>query len=135
MFSSPSLPTNQCSWAVFLLSLPASRSLTFCEFPMKFVVIVRDRLIFCGHMPYVLKEDDKYCFVTCSWQNAKWSENKDTFHTWNFKKILGKILQTELQCAACESYWLRKKFTVTFYCFTIDSVCTDPWQQMGYIIQ
>lgn len=32
-------------------------------------------------MPYVLKEDDKYCFVTFSWQNAKWSENKDTFHT------------------------------------------------------
>lgn len=59
-----------------------------------FVVIVKDHLIFRGHMPYVLKEDDKYCFVTFSWQNAKWSENKDTFHTWSFKKILGKILKT-----------------------------------------
>lgn len=77
-----------------------------------FVVIVKDHLIFRGHMPYVLKEDDKYCFVTFSWQNAKWSENKDTFHTWSFKKILGKILQTELQCATSEFYWLEEKFTV-----------------------
>lgn len=77
-----------------------------------FVVIVKDHLIFRGHMPYVLKEDDKYCFVTFSWQNAKWSENKDTFHTWGFKKILGKILQTELQCATSEFSWLEKKFTV-----------------------
>lgn len=63
-------------------------------------------------MPYVLKEDDKYCFVTFSWQNAKWSENKDTFHTWSFKKILGEILQIELQCATSEFSWLEKKFTV-----------------------
>lgn len=88
---------------------------------ISFVVIVRDRLIFCGHMPYVLKEDDKYCFVTCSWQNAKRSENKDTFHTWSFKKILGKLLQTELQFATCEFDWLRRKFIVIFYSFVIDS--------------
>lgn len=77
-----------------------------------FVVIVKDHLIFRGHMPYVLKEDDKYCFVTFSWQNAKWSENKDTFHTWSFKKILGKILQPKLQCATSEFYWLEKEFIV-----------------------
>lgn len=88
---------------------------------ISFVVIVRDRLIFCGHMPYVLKEDDKCCFVTCSWQNAKRNENKDTFHTWSFKKILGKLLQTESQCATCEFYWLRRKFTVIFYSFIIGS--------------
>lgn len=61
-----------------------------------FVVIVKDHLIFRGHMPYVLKEDDKYCFVTFSWQNAKWSENKDTFHTWSFKKILGKNIANQV---------------------------------------
>lgn len=60
-------------------------------------------------MPYVLKEDDKYCFVTFSWQNAKWSENNDTFHTWSFKKILGKISPTKLQYATPEFYWVWKE--------------------------
>lgn len=115
MFSLPSLPANQPPDPSFCISCLLQETLHSGSLRWNittFVVIVKDHLIFRGHMPYVLKEDDKYCFVTFSWQNAKWSENKDTFHTWSFKKILGEILQTELQCATSEFYWLEEKFTV-----------------------
>lgn len=139
MFSLPSLPANQSPWTIFLLFLPASGNLPFPEFQMKYHNICchckKDHLIFCGHMPYVLKEDDKYCFVTFSWQNAKGSENKDTFHTWSFKKILGKILQTKLQCATPEFYWVQKEVH-GYYPTTLQQIAvhTEPWPTWHHVL-